>query len=331
MITVEWVDEATDRELELVAQLVNEFWREVIPEEPERPAAELAAGIRDVPTHRTVSLAVAREADEIIGAVELVFEGYEGRAHDGWVRYLVVRADRRRRGVGRALVDAVIERSRAHDRRRLTHVVAANHAAGTAFARAVGATPNLGDLQNRLRVAELDRDMLEEWVARAAQRATGYSIVAFDGVCPDELLEQVARVTAVMNDAPKSEGTSDFQISAEQVRENMEAYARQGNVVWTVCVRDDTTGDLVGFTELAIGPYRPALANQGDTAVHPEHRERGLGRWMKAVNALRMLDERPDVVAIDTWNADVNAAMLSINQAMGFRPLTEWREWELTL
>jgi len=73
VITVEWVDEATDRELELVAQLVNEFWREVIPEEPERPAAELAAGIRDVPTHRTVSLAVAREADEIIGAVELVF------------------------------------------------------------------------------------------------------------------------------------------------------------------------------------------------------------------------------------------------------------------
>jgi hypothetical protein len=52
---------------------------------------------------------------------------------------------------------------------------------------------------------------------------------------------------------------------------------------------------------------------------------------MKAVNALRMLDERPDVVAIDTWNADVNAAMLSINQAMGFRPLTEWREWELDI
>ncbi|HKY75356.1 MAG TPA: hypothetical protein VJS45_04400, partial [Acidimicrobiia bacterium] len=55
---------------------------------------------------------------------------------------------------------------------------------------------------------------------------------------------------------------------------------------------------------------------------------RGLGRWLKAVNALRLLDERPDVEFIDTWNAGSNEAMLGINVAMGFAPLENWGDWQ---
>ena len=60
-----------------------------------------------------------------------------------------------------------------------------------------------------------------------------------------------------------------------------------------------------------------------------EHRNLGLGRWLKAANALRLLDERPEVTTIETWNAGVNAAMLAINHAMGFQPVAEWQEWTL--
>jgi GNAT superfamily N-acetyltransferase len=311
--------------------LVNGYWQEVIPGEPDRPGAELAAAFRDVPEHRTVSVAVALEAGEMVGVAELIFEGIEGRQHDGWVKYLVVRPDHRRRGIGRALLDAIVDRSRVADQHRLTHVLATSHAAGRAFAASAGATATLINVQNRLTVAALDRHMLDDWVVRATERAAGHSIVGFDGVCPEEWLAAFARVTTVMNDAPHSESTPDFEITPQQVRENMDAFARQGNVMWTVCARDDTTGDLVGFTELAFGPYRPWLANQGDTAVHPDHRDRGLGRWLKAINAHRMLAERPEVTHVDTWNAGVNAAMLSINHAMGFRPVAEWQEWELVV
>jgi hypothetical protein len=70
------------------------------------------------------------------------------------------------------------------------------------------------------------------------------------------------------------------------------------------------------------------IAWQGDTGVWPKHRERGLGRWLKAVNALRLLDEQPEVEFIDTWNAGSNEAMLAINVAMGFRPLENWGIWQ---
>src|SRR5439155_13817070 len=141
---------------------------------------------------------------EIVGAAELVLEGFAGREHSGWLRYLVVRRDRRRGGFGRALVAAVSARSLDDDRHRLTHALPLRHDASAAFARALGATPGLHDIQNRLQVAGLDRALLEHWVALATERAEDYSLVAFDGVAPHDLLEPVARIVDVMNTAPRS-------------------------------------------------------------------------------------------------------------------------------
>jgi GNAT superfamily N-acetyltransferase len=60
---------------------------------------------------------------------------------------------------------------------------------------------------------------------------------------------------------------------------------------------------------------------QGGTAVDPTHRNKGLGRWLKAAMLQRLLDERPEVANVDTWNAGSNEPMLAINVALGFRPV----------
>jgi hypothetical protein len=52
---------------------------------------------------------------------------------------------------------------------------------------------------------------------------------------------------------------------------------------------------------------------------------------VKAVNALRLLDERPDVAFVMTENAGSNDAMLSINHAMGFRSAGHVEEWQLVV
>src|SRR5437868_5239008 len=49
VIRLEWIDDPTDATITAVATLVNDFWREVIPGEPDRPAAELAAALRHTP------------------------------------------------------------------------------------------------------------------------------------------------------------------------------------------------------------------------------------------------------------------------------------------
>ncbi|MBO0730791.1 MAG: hypothetical protein J2P57_16155, partial [Acidimicrobiaceae bacterium] len=233
---------------------------------------------------------------------------------------------RRRSGVGRALAQAICARA---GRPRIRGYVPIGHAGGMEFAKAVGATPGLVDHQNRLRVADLDREMLMGWVRRASERARGYSLVAIDGPCPPDLLEAFTAVRHVMNTAPRSEGDEDELPSPEEVRESQDALSRRMGWAWTLCARHDASGALVGYTTLVATRTRPWLAEQWDTGVDPAHRNLGLGRWLKAANALRLLDERPEVTTIETWNAGVNAAMLSINHAMGFRPVAEWQEWTL--
>jgi GNAT superfamily N-acetyltransferase len=94
-------------------------------------------------------------------------------------------------------------------------------------------------------------------------------------------------------------------------------------------VLHEPTGELVALTELRHVRFRPWHAGQGDTCTDPPHRNRGLGRWVKAHNLRWLLDEHPEVDQVDTWNADVNEPMLNINRAMGFRPIRLWRHWRL--
>jgi GNAT superfamily N-acetyltransferase len=250
VVSVEWLESPSQLDLVPVAGLVGDFWREIIPGEPEIPAAELAAEIGEIPEHRHVLVATAAEDGQLVGAAELVLDDRRGRGSQGWVKYLVVRADRRRRGIGMALLQAVSERARRQGRDRLESSVASFHTGGMGFAGAAGARAGLVDRQIRLYVRDLDRRLLEEWVAQATDRARYYALVCFDGLCPDEWLGQFTRLISVMNTAPRSEGSEDVVITERQVRANEEAHLRRGGWGWTVCICHRPSGRLVGYTEL---------------------------------------------------------------------------------
>jgi GNAT superfamily N-acetyltransferase len=200
---------------------------------------------------------------------------------------------------------------------------------GEPFLRSIGAELRLVERRSRCRTADIDRELLEGWVRRAKERAAGYSLVAWDGRCPDELLESWVELKGVMNTAPlESLEWDDERVTAEQWRAIEATSAARGFDTWQVVARHDDSGELAGYTELALPRHWPGACWQEDTGVWPKHRDRGLGRWLKAVNALRLLDERPEVEFVDTWNAGSNEAMLGINVAMGFRPLENWGDWQ---
>jgi GNAT superfamily N-acetyltransferase len=288
---------------------------------------DLLENLRHAPAHRRVHHLLAVCAGKPVGGATLIVD--DMRAESAALPFLFVTPDHRRRGVGSLLFEAARQRARAHDRGRLRTMTVASHAAATAFMERAGGRPGLVVEQSRCPTAELDVEQLQAWVDRAAERARGYSLVAFDGVCPEEHLEAFAAVIPIMNTAPHAEGAEDVVPSPDEVRESMRAHVRQGNESWTICAREDSGGRFVGYTELSLPRRRPWQVIQGDTGVHPGHRERGIGRWLKARNALRLLAEHPEVDYIETWNASANAAMLSINKAMGFRPIVSWQEWDL--
>jgi mycothiol synthase len=303
---------------------------EALPGEPVAPPEHTVAVLRHSNPFRVRRAWVVRQGGatgEIAGFGWCSYDDVpENRHHAGvWV---AVDPSVRGLGIGSALLGRAVETARRWGCTVLD-LSARVGGPGEPFLRSIGAERRLVERHSRCRTAEIDREVLEGWVRRAGERAAGYSLVAWYGPCPEELLQAFVELKGVMNTAPlEAFEWDDERCTPEQWRAHEATAAARQLRPWTLCARHDDSGELAGYTELEFPATWPAKAYQGDTGVWPKHRDRGLGRWLKAVNALRLLDERPEVEFIDTWNADSNQAMLSINVAMGFRPLENWGEWQ---
>jgi RimJ/RimL family protein N-acetyltransferase len=102
-------------------------------------------------------------------------------------------------------------------------------------------------------------------------------------------------------------------------------------VRWTFLIRERATGAVVGDTEVFWHPERPSLVWQGFTGVLAAHRNQGLGRWLKAAMMEQILRDLPKAYTIRTGNADSNAPMRNINDALGYRPFSRTTEWQVPL
>ena len=321
---------AADADLARLHALGVALETEALPGEPVTPLALAVAGFRHAPPRRVQRSWVIRQGDrsgEIVGRAAASYADVpENRNHaEIWVG---VHPAVRGLGLGATLLARAVDSARRWGCTALDFEARVG-GAGEPFLRSIGAERRLVARRSRCRTAAIDRDLLEAWVRRAGERAAGYSLVGWDGPCPDALLGAFVTLKGVMNTAPlEAVQWDDERVTAEQWREIEANTAARGYELWQVCARHDDSGELAGYTELFWTAAWPEHAGQGDTGVWPKHRDRGLGRWLKAVNALRLLDERPEVEFIDTWNAGSNEAMLSINVAMGFRPLENWGWWQ---
>lgn len=333
MLRIDRLDPSSERDLSDAAAIETAYWREVLGEdEPPFPPEEVLHGLLHATRDDVAGTGLlARDGSRAIGLAIVDIRSGHGNEHMAWSPDLYVLPQERRRGAGRALLGETGAVARAANRTLLIGGCPEGHAAGEAFAAAVGAAPGNAETQSRLRLATLDRPLMHGWIEAARERAAGYSLIGFDDRCPDELIDQFVRMQAVMNTAPRPESLEEFVFTPSQRRQVEAEREQAGGHQWVLCARHDGTGELVGYTEVSFGPHRPWLVEQGDTAVDRSHRNRGLGRWLKAVNALRLVDERPEAAVLQTWNDGTNAPMLSINVEMGFAPVAVWRDAELTL
>jgi GNAT superfamily N-acetyltransferase len=88
------------------------------------------------------------------------------------------------------------------------------------------------------------------------------------------------------------------------------------------------SGEFAGYTQIKTQDLQPDLAWQWETGVDPAHRNKGLGRWLKAAMIERIISEYPAVERVDTFNAGSNEPMLNINIAMGFEPIHLSHAWQ---
>lgn len=304
------------------------------------PAAALLAaaegerkgGLAPLPTPRSVArlravgptaercVLVAGDLRDPDGAVTIDFDHGSVNTHIGQI-VVAVAPERRRRGIGRALVEEAAGIVADRGRTLLLTTSDSPVPAGDQFAAALGFERGLVLRVNRLEIDRLDRALVDAWIAAADPE---YELVPVVGAVPDELLPAYIEAVDAMNDAP-ADGldVEDEQTTPERVRAREARHAAAGARTLVLVARHRANGAGAGFTDVRWLPHTPAVLWQGGTATRAAHRGHGLGRTLKAAMLRWVLSELPEVKEVRTENAHSNPFMLAINDALGFLPFGE--------
>jgi RimJ/RimL family protein N-acetyltransferase len=182
---------------------------------------------------------------------------------------------------------------------------------------------------SRLSFPEVDWALMTSWVERAAERASDYELLFLPSPLDEEHLDAFCDLMFIMNTAPREDYEEEDEVVTPEVWRDLEdKEMKRSRDILTYAVRHKPSGALAGFTTVAYHRLQSDLVWQLDTGVDPAHRNKGLGRWVKAAMALKLHSQYPDVQRIETFNAGSNQPMLNINVEMGFRPVLIQNVWQ---
>ena len=118
-------------------------------------------------------------------------------------------------------------------------------------------------------------------------------------------------------------GDLDLRASAwppERIREAEQLQVSVGRHVLTaIAVAPD--GAVAGVSDVRVDDTDPAHGQVGITLVDPAHRGRRLGLALKLATHDLALATYPDLVSVDTSNAEVNTWMNAVNEELGYRTI----------
>jgi mycothiol synthase len=254
---------------------------------------------------------LVREDGCVVGHASAIFPQPENRHMT--IARIIVTPERRRRGVGTALLRTILPDLGADGRTVVAgHGVKAD-ASGEQWAQALGFVRTHGFIRQILKVAEVDPALWQRPVP------DGFRLERWTATAPETLLAVYARARVAIADAPSGESTmAHREWTPERVRAHEETM-RAGN--WgnrvIVAVHEDS-GEVAAITELSVRAEQPTRAFQGDTAVVAGYRGRGLGLAVKGAMLRWLTADRPDVEHVYTQTAHDNVHMARINFAVGF-------------
>jgi len=240
----------------------------------------------------------------------------------------------RRRGIGTAVLDEVERRVRALGRQRPVvevYAPAGGRSPGQEFAEARGYAVANREAMKAVRLADSE----PTWPALdqlVAPHLGAHRIVTWRDRCPDALVEGFgSALSRTMSLVPQGElDLDDSEFTVERLRAIEERRVAIG--LATIESAAVTAGGVVvGLTGLRVHLADPRVAHVSVTMVLPGHRGHRLGLALKLASHRALRVEEPACELVATSNADVNAHMNAINDALGYRSLETLLECHRTL
>ena len=238
---------------------------------------------------------------------------------------LAVAPAARRRGVGRALAAEVERLARAHDRTTLLGCCdEVPGQEGRSGARQAAQALGYEVVQVEVR-RDLDVPLPAERVGALQRRcrphAGEYTVRTWSDACPDDLVDDLAELHRQMStDVPKDEMDWREEVwDAARLRRNEQLTLDMDRSWVGAAAVHVPTGRAVAFTCMGWPRSEPSRAYQWETLVSQPHRGHRLGMLVKLAGLQELAARSPRTRFISTWNAQENAPMIAVNDALGAR------------
>jgi GNAT superfamily N-acetyltransferase len=242
-----------------------------------------------------------------------------------------VHPDARKQGHGRAMADHVEAVALEMGRTKLG-ADAFDGSSGVRFTERRGYTLGSTAVNRRQHLEEVSLENIKNLYDEATAAASTYELVRIVGRTPEELLDDVAVMSAAINDAPLDDlDIEDEVYPPQRIRDYETAIERRGERLYRLLVRHRESGELAGHTVVAVEGEQPEIGHQHDTSVVRSHRGHRLGLLLKSGMNLWLADTEPQLRTVDTWNAESNDHMIAVNEALGYRPVAREHQFQKTV
>ncbi|HVD21545.1 MAG TPA: GNAT family N-acetyltransferase [Lapillicoccus sp.] len=276
----------------------------------------------DDPAERTEKWAVYEDGD-VVGVTTLWMSQHDN-TDKIWAE-LDVHPERRGRGAGTALVEALERRAREVGRHEILVelYLPDGDSEAPSYERFAAAHDYLPESTDKVRILDLPvpDEVLGPLEANARERwADAYRLETYTDGLPEELVPGYCRVSNLLNvDAPT--GAVDFEaetLTPERYQGYLDLERRQGRRRLTTVAIEKATGEVVAYTDLVLPSGAPTKVWQWGTLVDREHRGHRLGMAVKVANLRELQRAHPERETVGTGNDATNSYMVGINVELGF-------------
>lgn len=268
---------------------------------------------------------VAVKDGKVVGHVELSHE-LDNNTHLMWVDIEVL-PEYRGHGIGTQLLKHAERQAHEVGVRTLMAEVAYDFipapdrpSPGKTFAEKHGFTIGQATYHGIKDLQFNDSEEYKHVAATAAELSHDYEMIPWEGHVPEELIDGYCYLKGRMvTDSPSGElDIEKEEYTPELIRADENGMADRGIIKLGTVARHKATGALAGLTEVLVMLGDEYDSHIRDTIVDPDHRGHRIGSQIKIVNEEQLLQRRPAMRFIHTWNATTNRPMLEVNEAIGY-------------